>query len=257
MVMPTEPQVVEEVQIDSEEVDPDVDIGSLSVPDETETEADTTADTTTEVAPPETVEEPSAFLENTPAPQETPSAPPVDQQAINELHQRRAQDMQRQWQESVGKQARAYEQRLQEAGYMPEQARDQARRYVQQEQKFRKQEQESAEVVGFIEGRQRAAIHFMEKHGLANKQMISDFIALQQTETPTAMEIEAKRIKGDRDLRAENARLKQGQVPPQTFDNSQGAAEATSNDQRLLDAYNNGDRSEAAIKAARRFAFGS
>ena len=140
---------------------------------------------------------------------------------------------------------------------MPEQARDQARRYVQQEQKFRKQEQEAAEMVGFIEGRQRAAIHFMEKHGLANKQMISDFIALQQTETPAAMEKEAKRMKDDRALRAENARLKQGTVPPQTFDNSQGAAEASTSDDRLLTAYLNGDRSQAATEAARRMTFGS
>jgi hypothetical protein len=253
MVMPAEPQVVEEVQIDSDAVDPDVDTGLPPVPEETETEVDTA----TEVAPPETVEEPSSVLENTTAPQQPPSAPPVDQQAINELHERRAQDVQRQWQDSVGKQAQSYKQRLEEAGYMPEQARDQARRYVQQEQKFRKQEQEAAEMVGFIEGRQRAAIHFMEKHGLANKQMISDFIALQQTETPVAMEKEAKRMKDDRALRAENARLKQGTVPPQTFDNSQGAAEATSNDARLLQAYIDGDRSEAATSAVKRKMSGS
>jgi len=252
MVMPAEPQVVEEVQIDSDAVDPDVDAGLPTIPDDTDTESDTT----TEAASPATVEEPSSVLENTTAPQQPPSAPPVDQQAVNELRERRAQDVQRQWQDSVGKQARSYEQRLQESGYLPEQARDQARRYVQQEQKFRKQEQEAAEMVGFIEGRQRAAIHFMEKHGLANKQMISDFIALQQTETPAAMEKEAKRMKDDRALRAENARLKQGTVPPQTFDNSQGAAEATSNDQRLLDAYNTGDRSDAAVRAARRLALG-
>ena len=243
MVMPAEPEVVEEVQIDSDEVDSDVDIGLPPVEDEAEASVEAGP---TDVAPPRSVTE-------TPAAQPTPpTAPPVDQQAINELHQRRAQDMQRQWQESVGKQARAYEQKLQEAGYMPEQARDQARRYVQQEQKFRQQDTESAQMLGFIEGRQMAAIHFLEKHGLANKQMIADLRALQQTETPAAMEKEAKRMKDDRALRAENARLKQGTVPPQTFDNSQGAAEATSNDARLLQAYIDGDRSEAATAAVRR-----
>ena len=251
MVMPAEPEIIEEVQIDSDEVDSDVDAGLPPLPDETDTD-----DGTTEPAYPEPVGAPSSVVENAPAPQQPPPAPPVDQQAINELHQRRAQDVQRQWQESVGKQARAYEQKLQEVGYMPEQARDQARRYVQQEQKFRKQEQEAASMVGFIEGRQQAAMHFMEKHGLANKQMIADFRALQATDTPAAMEKEAKRMKDDRALRAENARLKQGTVPPQTFDNSQGAAEATSNDQRLLDAYNNGDRSDASVRAARKLALG-
>ena len=243
MVMPAEPEVIEEVQIDSGEVDADVDIGLPPVDDDTEVSVEAGP---TDVAPPEPVEE-------TPTAQPTPpTAPPVDQRAIDELRQRRSQDLQRQWQESVGKQARSYEQRLQEAGYMPEQARDQARRYVQQEQKFRKQEQEAAEMVGFIEGRQMAAIHFLQKHGLANKQMVADLRALQQTDTPAAMEKEAKRMKDDRALRAENARLKQGTVPPQTFDNSQGAAEATSNDARLLQAYIDGDRSEAATSAVRR-----
>ena len=243
MVMPAEPEVIEEVQIDSGEVDADVDIGLPPVDDDTEVSVEAGP---TDVAPPEPVAE-------TPTAQPTPpTAPPVDQRAIDELRQRRSQDLQRQWQESVGKQARSYEQRLQEAGYMPEQARDQARRYVQQEQKFRKQEQEAAEMVGFIEGRQMASIHFLEKHGLANKQMVADLRALQQTDTPAAMEKEAKRMKDDRALRAENARLKQGTVPPQTFDNSQGAAEATSNDARLLQAYIDGDRSEAATSAVRR-----
>ena len=157
----------------------------------------------------------------------------------------------------MGQTARQYEQTLSQQGYSPAMARDQARRYVQQEQKFRMQEQEAAEMVGFIEGRQQAAIHFMEKHGLANKQMIADLRALQQTDTPSAMEKEAKRMKDDRALRAENARLKQGTVPPQTFDNSQGAAEATSNDARLLQAYIDGDRSEAATSAVRRKMTGS
>ena len=257
MVMPVEPEVIDEIQIDSEEVDDDVDVGLPSVSDEPDVDAPDTEETT-EAAPPETaVAEPSSVQEESSTPQEPPQPSAVDQKAIDELRERRAQDVKRQWEESVGKQARSYQQRLEEAGYEPEQARDQARRYVQQEQRFRKQEQESAEMLGFVEGRQRAAIHFMEKHGLANKQMISDFIALQQTETPAAMEKEAKRIKGERALRAENARLKQGSVPPQTFDNSQGAAEATSNDARLLQAYIDGDRSEAATAAVRRKMSGS
>ena len=192
-----------------------------------------------------------------PPPPPPPAAPQVDQRAIQELQQRRAAEQERTWRDQVGRTARAYEQQLQESGYMPEQARDQARRYVQQEQKFRKQDTEAASMVGYIQGRQSAAVHFMEKHGLANKQMLSDLMALQQTNSPAEMEKEAQRMKNDRALRAENTRLKQGRVAPQAFDNSQGAAEASSNDNRLLDAYNNGDRSEAAVRAARRLALGS
>ena len=112
-------------------------------------------------------------------------------------------------------------------------------------------------MIGYVQGKQAAAIHFMKQQGLANQQMIEDFMALQMANTPAEMEREAKRMKRERGLIAENARLKQGRVPPQTFDNSQGAAEATSNQDRLLEAYNNGDRSEAAVKAARFLTLGT
>jgi hypothetical protein len=191
------------------------------------------------------------------APPPPPAAPQVDQRAIQELQQRRATEYERTWRDQVGRQARSYEQQLQESGYMPEQARDQARRYVQQEQKFRQQENESANIVGYVQGRQSAAVHFMKKHGLANRQMLDDLMALQQTNNPAEMEKEAQRMKNDRALRAENARLKQGRVAPQTFDNSQGSAEATSNQDRLLDAYIAGDRSDAAVKAAQRLSMGN
>jgi hypothetical protein len=137
-------------------------------------------------------------------------------------------------------------------------ARDQARRYVQQEQRFRQQEQEAAEFLGFIEGRQNAAMHYLEKEGLADRQVIADIRALQQANNPEEMAREARRMKQERELRAENARLKQGQVPAQTFDNSQGSAQASSSsDQRLMDAYINGDRSEAATAAVRRIMQGN
>jgi len=87
--------------------------------------------------------------------------------------------------------------------------------------------------------------------------VLEDFAALQAANTPEEMEREVKRMKRERDLIAENARLKQGRMSPQSFDNSQGAAEVTSNQDRLLEAYINGDRSEAAVKAAKRVATGS
>ena len=128
----------------------------------------------------------------------------------------------------------------------------------EQEQHPQGQEQQSAETVGFVQGRQAAAVHFLQKHGLANKQAMDDLASLQRLGSPEEMEREAKRMKEHRELRAENARLKQGQVPAQTFDNSQGAAEASSSsDQRLMDAYINGDRSEAASAAVRRIMQGN
>ena len=253
MVMPTEQQVADESVEIIEPVDTGEDGGQ-----EPASEGEAAEATPQEGAPAPTTAETIATETQDSAPQQTPPPPPqVDQRAINELQQRRVADQQREWREKVTRTAQGYERQLQEAGYLPEQARDQARRYVAQEQKFRKQENEAAEMIGYVQGKQAAAIHFMKQQGLANQQMIEDFMALQMANTPAEMEREAKRMKRERGLIAENARLKQGRVPPQTFDNSQGAAEATSNQDRLLEAYNNGDRSEAAVRAARRMAFGA
>ena len=246
---------------ESQELDTSVDIAEPAVAEEEgQVEAPEAIEAApageVEAAPTEVAGGPTNVVA-TPPPPPPPAAPQVDQKAIQELEQHRAMEQERTWREKVGRAARAYEQQLQESGYMPEQARDQARRYVQQEQKFRKQDTEASNMVGYVQGRQAAAVHFMEKHGLANKQMLNDLMALQQTNSPAEMEKEAQRMKNDRALRAENTRLKQGRVAPQAFDNSQGAAEASSNDNRLLDAYNNGDRSEAAVRAARRLALGS
>ena len=195
----------------------------------------------------------SAILTETPPePPTAPQQPPIDQRSLQELNQLRAANAEKAWRDQLGQQARAYEQELNTRGYLPEQARDQARRFIQGQQQTRKQQQEAAEMVGFVEGRQQAAIHFMKENGLASEQMLNDFAALQRANTPDEMKREAERMKRERALIAENARLKQGLVQPQSFDNSQGAAEAAPNDARLLDAYINGDRSEAAIKAVER-----
>ena len=237
---------------------PEPETESAPPPEETSTTEETAVGDTAvpegDAAPPP-AEAPSQAA---PSPQPTPqAAPAISQKEVDELYERRTAEQQRDWREKVGRQARAYQQQLQEQGYMEDQARDQARRYIQQEQRYRKLEQESSDSVSFVQGKQAAAMYYMKQHGLANKQMLDDFVALQTSNTPEEMEREVKRMKRERDLIAENTRLKQGRVSPQTFDNSQGAAEATSNQDRLLDAYINGDRSEAAIRAAKRISMGN
>ena len=87
--------------------------------------------------------------------------------------------------------------------------------------------------------------------------MLEDYRALSGFTTPQDMERVAMRMAQLRQQAQEIARLKQGQVKPQTFDNSQGAAEPTSNQDRLLQEYIAGQRSEAHQAAARRAAMGS
>ena len=260
MVMPTEPQeaqeaVQQELQIDSPQIE--------TIVSEIEEPTDGVAAEALEGSPSGDAPVVTDVAPSEPQPAQQPvqqQAPQVDeqtQQAIRELQQRKEADVKREWEDAVGKKARSYERQLNEAGYMPEQSRDQARRYIQQEQKFRKQEKETTDMLGYVEGRQAAAVHYMKKHGLANQQMLDDLIALQRTTSPDAMEKEANRMKRERALLAENARLKQGRVSPQTFDNSQGSAEVTTNQDKLLERYINGDRSEAAVKAARFLTLGT
>ena len=257
MVTPTEPQEVEEVVQEQEVETPEVE--AIETQESTDGEEAVASEgspsggapVVTDVAP----SEPQAVQE--PAQQPVAQVDEQTQKAISELQQRREADVKREWEEAVGKKARSYERQLNDAGYMPEQSRDQARRYIQQEQKFRKQEKETSDMLGYVEGRQAAAVHYMKKHGLANQQMLDDLIALQRTASPDAMEREANRMKRERALLAENARLKQGRVAPQTFDNSQGSAEVTTNQDKLLERYINGDRSEAAVKAARFLTLGT
>ena len=257
MVTAIEPQDTDEtITI----VDP---VESVTEVAEPEAPAEGTPEESPEAVPsgdaPVVTEEQVAAPADTVAQQAPPSqpAPQVDQKSIDELRKYQQADVQREWTEKIGRTARAYEQQLNDAGYMPEQARDQARRYVQQEQKFRKQEEDSSNMIGYVQGKQAAAVHFMQKHGLANQQMLNDLMSLQSANSPADMEREAQRMKRERGLIAENARLKQGRVAPQTFDNSQGSAEATSNQDRLLEADIAGDRSDAAVKAARRLAMGT
>jgi len=77
---------------------------------------------------------------------------------------------------------------------------------------------------------------------------------LRKHTTPESMEEAAKRIKSDRDKDAELTRLRAQLVPSQDFDDSQSTPAASNDEDRWLEKYNQGDRSEQASAAARRAA---
>jgi len=250
-----------------QEIDENIEVITPEVPEEQAPGGDevATEEQPTEEAPAEAVAAPDTTEQQPEASLLTGGIPPrpqVDQSQLlakqeAELRRRRIAEQDQQWRTKVSSAAKSYQKQLEEAGYLPEQALDQAKRYVQQERKFRQQDEQASQIVDDIKGRQVAMVHFMKKHGLANDQVLNDLIALQNTTNPAEMDSLAKRIKEDRALRTELAQLKQGRVTPQTFDNSQGSAEATTNQGRLLDAYLAGDRSDAAVRAARNQTFGA
>ncbi len=249
MVMPTESQTeepVQEVQAEAPTEEPTQD-----APVE-ETEVPVAPTEGQQPGPTETVvqETPVEIAQPT---QETAENPDIQAQ-IEELHQMKQVNAQKEWEQQVYRQAQALERRAQQQGADPQSAREIAKQHVTAQKQLRDQQDQSLNLVRNVEGRREAALHFLEKHKLADKQMLEDFRALSNFNSPQDMEREAMRIAQLRQQAAEIARLKQGQVPPQAFDNSQGAAEPTSNQDRLLQEYIAGERSEAHQAAARRAA---
>ena len=242
-----QPQVVE--------VDDSDDNNDVSVEQEAPAEV---GDSPPDASPP--VEAPAPPVDSAPStPVSTmpPQQPVMAPEEINELSRRRQADSQRQWEQQVMQKAKQVERRAQEQGVDPQTSRQVARQYVTHQKELKDQESKAMDLIGFVEGRQNAALHFALQNKLLNKQALEDIRTLLKFRSPQEMELEAKRMSQLRSQAAEISQLKQGRVAPQTFDNSQGAADASSNDQRLLDAYNNGDRSDAAVRAARRLALGT
>lgn len=249
--MPTESQTEESVQqvqaeAPTEEPTQDAPVEETEVP---------VAPTEGQQAEPAQVQLP---LEEQPVAIEQPTQPegqdPNIQAQIEELHRMKQVDAQKQWEQQVYRQAQAIERRAQQQGSDPQSAREIAKQHVASQKQLRDQQDQSLNLVRNVEGRREAALHFLEKHKLADKRMLDDFRALSNFNTPQDMEREAMRIAQLRQQAEEIARLKQGQVPPQAFDNSQGAAEPTSNQDRLLQEYIAGERTEAHQAAARRAA---
>ena len=179
------------------------------------------------------------------------------QREIDELSQRRTQEAENQRKQQLMQRAQQSERQLLDEGMLPEQARRQTKQMLQYENRLYEQDKQAVELLQFAEGRNIAALQIGMKHGLIPKEVVDDINVLLRSQSPDNMEFEAKRMSELRQTRAEISRLKQGQVKPQAFDNRQGSAEAVNSEDRLIDAYLNGDRSEAAVQAAKRLTFGS
>ena len=108
-------------------------------------------------------------------------------------------------------------------------------------------EQEYKQQIEFKEGQFKASLHYGKKFNI-------DPEVLLKYQTPQEMEVAAKHMSEVRALKEENARLKKGQVPSQSYDNNTAPANASSSEERLLDLYNSGVRNPDTEAAARRAA---
>ena len=187
-----------------------------------------------------------------PAPEQASGVSPTSFSELQEQVKQQQEQLQyfnqREQQTQLQQQATQWEQELQRQGYLPEQARQIAVERMTKTQEVTQAQQQARQFQEFQVGRHNAALHFAKEHKLG----FDDLTQLEKYNTPEEMEIEAKRIAETRDLKAELARMKQDQVPAQSFDNNQPSPAATGSEDDLLDKYIAGDRSPSVVAAAAR-----
>ena len=216
---------------------------TTDITDTTETTEDTS---NTDTPPPAPVaEEPEPQIP-------TPDTSNMDnmQQRIRENEAKLNEYQQAQYQQQMQQQVDTYRQQLEKQGYLPDQAEQISSAWQEQQGEMARIRQEQEQYIQFVRGQAAAAEHFAKQYNLG----LEDLDQLRKYDNPQSMEEAAKDIKSRREDKAEIARLRAAQVPSQNFDNSQSSPAASNNEDRWLDRYNQGDRSEQAQAAARRAA---
>ena len=169
------------------------------------------------------------------------------QQTLQQTQQRLAQVEQQNQQSQLLYEAENYKQQLAQQGYSNEQIQHAADTYYQSRVQQVQTEQNYQRGIQFKEGQFKASLQFGKKFNV-------DPEVLLKYQNPQEMEQAAKHMSEVRALKEENARLKKGQVPSQSYDNSTAPANASSSEERLLDLYNQGVRNPETDAAARRAA---
>ena len=193
---------------------------------------------------------------------QTPQPPAAPQFSPEQMqHMQQAQQMQQtqqaaaeyekvQMRAALHTQANAYKEQLEGQGYLPEQAEQAAAEYMNSQERQAALMQQADAYGRHLQEKQMAVEYAVKKYGLG----MEDMGALRSYEDPQSMDAAAKKMSVDRERDTELARLKQGQVPAQSFDNSQGNPQVAADEGGWLDRYNAGDRSSSAQAAARKAA---
>ena len=169
------------------------------------------------------------------------------QQTLEKTQQRLAQVEQQNQQSQLLYEAENYKQQLAQQGYNNEQIQHAADTYYQSRVQQVQTEQNYQRGIQFKEGQFKASLQFGKKFNV-------DPEVLLKYQNPQEMEQAARHMSEVRALKEENARLKKGQVPSQSYDNNTAPANASSSEERLLDLYNQGVRNPETDAAARRAA---
>ena len=203
--------------------------------------------TDTPEAPPVEVDSPELEPPTDPAPAPSippsPTAVPSTAQATPEMQQQLAwyqqqhqQAQQQKYQEEVAKAETDYRERLEEEGYMPDQARKLATEARQQAEYQQQQSQQYQQQLQVAQGRHNAARHYARHYKLG----MNDLEELEKLADPASMEREARRIAEIRDLRNKYEQVARGRVQPQGFDSGASSPGASKSRERILDDYMEG-----------------
>jgi len=194
-------------------------------------------------APPIEVDSPEPELPSEPAPAPPPPEAPAVAQSTPQMQQQLAwyqqqhQQMQAQkYQEEVAKAEEQYRERLEEEGFMPDQARRLATEARQQAEQQQQQQQQYQQQFQIAQGRHNAARHYAKHYKLGIEAMEE----LEKLPDPASMERESRRMAEIRDLRSKYENLAKGRVQPQGFDSGASSASASRSRERILDDYMEG-----------------
>ena len=179
----------------------------------------------------------------------TPTPEPVDQEKLlQERQEMLARQEREQTIRELEQEALAMDRQLRDQGYSESEAQTQTKSHLENRVKQIELEHNMKQQVQIEQGKRNASIHYAKKYNLG----IDSLLDLEKAQTPQEMDSIAKSMSRLAKLEQENAELKSRLAPQQSFDSNAPTPAAATNEERLLDAYLAGDRSEAATKAARK-----
>ena len=191
----------------------------------------------------ETVEQNTPIID-TPAP--TPVASEEQQRLMQERTELIAQQERDRTIRDLENEAIQMERGLVDQGLTQTEAQTQTQTHLEGRVKQITQQKQYESRVQVEQGKRNASVHFAKQYNLG----IDSLGDLEKAQSPQQMESIAKNISNVAKLEKENAELKSRLAPQQSFDTNTPTPAAATNDDRLLDAYLAGDRSDAATKAA-------
>tara|TARA_R110000824_G_scaffold85877_6_gene212991 strand:+ start:738 stop:1472 length:735 start_codon:yes stop_codon:yes gene_type:complete len=197
----------------------------------------------------DTSTETNTAVENTPT-AEQPAPTPIASEEQQRLMQERAELVAQQERDrtirDLENEAIQMERGLVDQGLTQTEAQTQTQTHLEGRVKQISQQKQYESNVQIEKGKRNASIHFAKQYNLG----IDSLGDLEKAQSPQQMESIAKNISNVAKLEKENAELKARLAPQQSFDTNTPTPAAATNDDRLLDAYLAGDRSDAATKAA-------